>query len=436
MRTKLLLAGLVGTLMSGTALAQDTTLNLIVVDGGDATAMQAVVDAYEAANPGTTINIQSYPFAQFFQVADLRLNSDDAGIDIVYVDAPVVASYASRGFLEPFPDGTDTSSLVPGAVAAGTYDDTLYALPINSSAQVMFYNRTLFEAAGIAPPDGLLPGQSATQAQVNDLASTGRWTWEQVADAAQALTVVEDGRTVQWGFTFEQYGELYQLQPLGESLGSPVIDADGYTATGYLDGEAWTEAANFWSDLYNTWQVSPRSLGWGEAAQLFGNGQMAMFVGGTWNIPILADAGIDYGVAPHPYFEGHDVVTPTGSWYVGVNAASANKDAAFAFAQYLTTSDEGTQIWFDELAQLPTYTPLLDAISADPAFDPFPQDVFRLGVYESLNTAKPRPLTAAYGQLQDAFRTTFIDIANGVAVSDALASGVRKFESAANRVAQ
>lgn len=52
----------------------------------------------------------------------------------------------------------------------------------------------------------------------------------------------------------------------------------------------------------------------------------------------------------------------------------------------------------------------------------------------SLNTAKARPVTAAYGQLQDAFRTAFVDIANGVAVSDALASAVQKFEAAAARV--
>ncbi len=59
-----------------------------------------------------------------------------------------------------------------------------------------------------------------------------------------------------------------------------------------------------------------------------------------------------------------------------------------------------------------------------------------MGVYDSLNTAKVRPVTAAYGQLPDAFRTAFVDIANGVPVPDALSSAVQKFESAASRVAQ
>jgi multiple sugar transport system substrate-binding protein len=429
------IAGLVAGMLTTAAFAEQKTLNLIVIEGGDTAAMQAVADAYSAINPDITINLQPLPFAQFFQVADLRLRSKDAGIDIVYVDAPLVASYSSRGLLSPIDPAIDTSSLVPGSVEAGKYDGTLYALPINNSAQVLYYNKALFADAGLTPPEGLTGGASATQQQVDELASTGRWTWEQVADAAQKLTKREDGRTTQWGFTVEQFGELYQLQPFGESLGTDVVGPDGYTAKGYLDSDAWTKAATYWSNLYNQWAVSPKSLGYGEAAQLFGNGQLAMFAGGTWNLPILSATGIDYGVAPYPYFEGGKVLTPTGSWYIGVNAASANQAESFDFVRFLTTSEEGTRVWFEALNQLPVYKPLLDEISNSADFDAFPDNVFRIGVYDSLNTAKPRPVTAAYGQLQDAFRTAFVDIANGVAVSDALSSAVQKFESAAARVA-
>lgn len=429
-----IVAGLMASMLAGTALAADKTLNMVVIEGGDTTAMQAVVDAYEAAHPGVSIKLQPYPFAQFFQVAELRLRSKDTGIDLVYVDAPLLASYASRGFLSPVASSIDTSVLVPSALDAGKYDGTQFALPINNSAQVLFYNKTLFANAGITPPDGLTAGATATQAQVDVLASTQRWTWEQVADAAQKLTVKEGGRTTTYGFTVEQFGELYQLQPLGESLGTDVIGPDGYTAKGYLDSPAWVKAATYWADLYNAWGVSPKSLGYGEAAQLFGNGKLAMLAGGTWNLPILGATDVDFGVAPFPYFEGGKVLTPTGSWYVGVNAASANQTEAADFAAYLTTSPEGTKVWFDSLQQLPTYKPLLDEISTAPEYDAFPKDVFRLGVYNSLNTAKARPVTAAYGQLQDAFRTAFVDIANGVAVSDALASAVQKFEAAAARV--
>ena len=431
-----IVASMMVTMLAGTALAQDKTLNMIVIEGGDTVALQAVVDAYTAANPGIAINLQPYPFAQFFQVAELRLRSADTGIDLVYVDAPLLASYASRGFLSPIDASVDTTSLVESALDAGKFEGVQYALPINNSAQVMFYNKALFAAAGITPPEGLTAGQTASQSEIDDLAANKRWTWEQVADAAQKITVSDGGRITTYGFTVEQFGELYQLQPLGESLGTDVVAPDGVTAAGYLDSEAWTKGATFWSNLYNAWNVSPKGLGYGEAAQLFGNGQLGMMVGGTWNLPGLTASGVDYGVAPFPYFEGGKVLTPTGSWFVGVNVASANQAESLDFAKYLTTAEEGTKVWFDSLQQLPTFKPLLENISADAEFDAFPQNVFRMGVYDSLNTAKARPVTAAYGQLQDAFRTAFVDMANGVPVADALASAVQKFEAAAARVAQ
>jgi ABC-type glycerol-3-phosphate transport system substrate-binding protein len=427
--------GVLASVLTTPALAQDKTLNMVVIEGGDTTAMQAVADSYTATHPGIKINLQSYPFAQFYQVAELRLRSKDKGVDLVYVDAPLVASYASRGFLSEV-SGIDTSKLVQTSVDAGKYGGKQYALPINNSAQVLFYNKALFKAAGITPPDGLTAGESASQKEVDALASTKRWTWEQVADAARKLTVKDNGRTTQYGFSVEQFAELYQLQPFGESLGTDVIAPDGSMAEGYLDSPAWTKAATYWSNLYNAWGVSPKGLGYGEAAQLFTTGKLAMFAGGTWNLPILSATSVDYGVAPYPYFQGGKVLTPTGSWYVGVNAASADQQDAFDFAKYLTTSDEGTRVWFKSLNQLPVYKPLLDEISTSADFDKFPQDVFRLGVYDSLNTAKARPVTAAYGQLQDAFRSAFTDISNGVPVADSLKGAVQKFDSAAKRVAQ
>ena len=99
-------------------------------------------------------------------------------------------------------------------------------------------------------------------------------------------------------------------------------------------------------------------------------------------------------------------------------------------------SSEGTKIWFDQNKQLPAFKPLLDQISKAPEFNAFPQDVFRIGVYDALNTAKPRPTTVAYGQLQDAFRTAFADMSNGVPVSDALATAVDTYDAAIKRVAQ
>ena len=212
-------------------------LTLIMLAGADEEAMQEVVAAYEA-QADTTITIESYPFDQFFQVAELRLQSQDA-IDLVYVDAPLVASYASRDFLNPLPINDAETTWTGAAIASGTFRGELVAAPLNSSTQVMYFNRMLFEKHGLEMPAGIVPGESYSQEVVNQIASEQRWNWDQVVEAAQALTESEGGRTEVWGFSFEQPGNLYQLQPIGSSKGSAILSPDGLEIDGHLNSAPW-----------------------------------------------------------------------------------------------------------------------------------------------------------------------------------------------------
>ena len=75
----------------------------MVVLAEDAAKIQKVVDGYQAAHPDVTIKLQPTPWDQYFQTAELRLSSKDKSVDLVYVDVPLIASYASRGFLASRP---------------------------------------------------------------------------------------------------------------------------------------------------------------------------------------------------------------------------------------------------------------------------------------------------------------------------------------------
>ena len=386
--------------LSATAFAQ-TTLTILMIEGYDTGAMQALAEAYSADHPDVTVEVQALPWSQFFQVSELRLRSGDEGIDLIYTDAPLVASYAANGYIEPFPaelSAQAEQALVPSAITAGTFDGQIYALPMNSSAQVLYYNIDLLEQAGVTPPAGLTRGSTASAADIAALGE-GRWTFEQVAEAAAAVSGTEGGRAKPWGFAFEQFSELYAMQPLGGSLGAGVISNDTMTAAGVLDGPEWTKAATWWWDLFNTLEASPRELGFGEAPQMFINDQLAMFVGGTWNIPAVAASDVNFGIAPYPYFAGGVPTTPTGSWFLGVTAASPDSQAATDFAEYATLSEAGTSSWFASLNQLPATKALLETIASDPAFDSFPANAMRLSGYEAQTTAVPRPVTVAYSQL-------------------------------------
>jgi multiple sugar transport system substrate-binding protein len=108
-----------------------------------------------------------------------------------------------------------------------------------------------------------------------------------VVDAAKKLTkdTKGDGKIDVWGFEFDQVSRLYQLQCLGESLGGPLVSPDGLKAEGYLNSNEWIKAAQWYSDLFNKWKVSPKNVSPAESPVLFASGKVAMFVGGEWNVP-------------------------------------------------------------------------------------------------------------------------------------------------------
>jgi ABC-type glycerol-3-phosphate transport system substrate-binding protein len=124
--TSALVAAVTGLTAATGASAQQHVLNMLVLSE-DAPKIQKVAEAYQAKHPDVAIKMQSAPWDQYFQTAELRLNSKDKSVDLVYVDVPLIAGYASRGFLAPVDPNLDTSALVPSSLNAGKYDGKLFA---------------------------------------------------------------------------------------------------------------------------------------------------------------------------------------------------------------------------------------------------------------------------------------------------------------------
>ncbi|HKI59226.1 MAG TPA: sugar ABC transporter substrate-binding protein [Trueperaceae bacterium] len=419
--------------LAGTASAQttcQTTLTYLTLSEFE-TAMQPVIDAFEQRNPGICVHLEGQSFDDLFQTTQVRMRAKDSGIDILLVDQPVVAAYTALGFLAPL-DGTFSQQQLDGAwvdaaLQAGMVNGRLMAAPQDSSIQLLYFNRALFDAAGVTPPAGLVPGKTVSYADMQALADGQRWTWEQVVAAAKKLTTRSGGSTSVWGFIFGQPTELYQLQPLGASLGASILSPDGKTADGYLNGPAWVKAAGWYGDLSNGSNVSPKGVPYPQTADLFAEGKVALFAGGAWQLPKFEKSGVDFGVAPYPAFAGGKAVTPTGGWYLGVAAYSQHEQAARAFIRFLT-AEQGATLWFRSYGHFPTQQAVLDQIESDPRYTTFPDDAYLLGVYQSRHTALLRPLTPAYLQLHDIFDSAFSDIRNGADPKQALDAAVQQVD--------
>lgn len=366
-----------------------------------------VIAAYQKEHPNVTITAEKAGFNDLFQQNQIRLGAGDGSPDIVTVDAPLVASYGARGWLYPLDamfSEADRDIWVSGALETGTYNGQFLAAPQNTSTQLLFYNKALFEAAGITPP-----GEDE------------RWTWEQVAEAAKALTHDDI-----YGFNWEQTNTIYQLQPLPLSLGGQAIGDDGFTVDGVINSKEWIDALSFYSKAFNEWGFAPKSET--PAGEMFSSGKLAMFVGGSWNNLLFNwnPLSFEWGVSRHPYFADREVVIPTGSWHFGVNAKSAHAEEAAKFVHWLS-SVEGASVWWGtDSFDMPAQKAIIDSFATRPEFQTPPLYYMQVAAKEATVNPVPRPVTPGYLEYEQLLQATFDDIRNGANVEEALNTAVQR----------
>lgn len=375
-----------------------------------------VIDAFEASHPDITVEYTQIPQDQINTTLQQRLSAKDKTIDVYTVDQPRVSQLAAQGFLVDLSDlAEDTKAVVaPDQYEVNFYQDKMWALPIWTSTQMLFYNKDVLDQAGVAAPS---------------IDPADRWTWEQIADAgarAQAATGIRSG------FLFEQVENYYQLQQLAESLGggSGLTGTDNLTPD--ITNAGWVEAMDWYSGTFET-GLSPRGVGGYDTGPVFSNGNVAFFVGGPWDVGGFAqDATFDWGIAPMPYFAEGKPTTPTGSWSWGINPASEHQDAAKEFIQFASldpagnlATTEATTIIPSNLDAASEYLPKLDAAAGASS-----AGVAELITYEMANTAVARPTSVGFVQFELIMNTAFADIRNGSDVEARLEQATQELDDA------
>ena len=386
--------------------AQQTNLKVVWMGWPDNQVLPLFAE-FEKRNPAIKLSVERMPFSQIFQALEVRLNGRTGDPDIFIVDSPLTASYAARGHLMELDSLIDKSRFAPSAIAAASYNGKIYSAPFGSSMQVLYYNRALFKAAGVEPPSA-------------DIAK--RWSWEQVMEAGKAIAKPADNL---WGFSFEQQERPYQLLPLGQSLGGTALSADGFKASGFIDGPAFAEAFGFMQKMYTEAKISPPGqFDTALTPELFGAGKCAMLLGGTFIYDTMKSKfpNLDFGVAPHPAFAKGKAVTPTGAWHFGVNARSPQKQAV---AQFVTDmlSEDMNAFWF----KLRPYVPTLNAVWQREAAT-FNTDLWKIVQSEMRNTALARPATPGFREYEDILRVALRDMQAGGNVQQMLSAAAQKID--------
>jgi multiple sugar transport system substrate-binding protein len=219
--------------------------------------------------------------------------------------------------------GTTKAMFIPSLIDAFTYNGVVYGIPKDFNTLGMFYNKGLFDAAGLAYP-------------------TDNWTWTELKAAATALTDMTDTTKPVYGFCAA--GDAGRFPVFVFQNGGTVMNADFSDTT--LDSEQAIGAAKFYTDFRaNGSGVIPADIGEGWQGTVFGKGQCAMVYEGGWLIPYMKDQfpAIQYGIAhlpAGPVGEGNMIFTV--AW--GISKNTQNPDAAWKVVEFLTNEASQTTV--------------------------------------------------------------------------------------------
>ncbi len=314
-----------------------------------------------------------------------RLAAKDSSIDLMSLDPIYVPEFSQAGFLAPVPEDVAervTEGVVPSAVEGATWDDELVAVPFWANTQLLWYRKSVAEAAG--------------------LDMTQPVTWEQIVTAAQD----QDVELGVQGIRAEAL--TVWLNSLIESAGGSVIvdnADDPDTLELGLDTEAGKQAAEVMRLVADSGQAGAAFSTEDESASAAEfEGERGGFMVNYPFVYAQAVSGVeggtldqatldDYGWALYPQVvAGEPSAPPLGGIDLGVGAYSKNVDYAYEAAECITSDDNQAYYMINEGNPASSV-----AVYDDPeVIEKLPMaDTIR----QSLEQAAPRPQTAYYNEV-------------------------------------
>jgi multiple sugar transport system substrate-binding protein len=342
-------------------------------DPAEIDTQKKLVESFEALNPSISVDVTVADWDSYWEKLLTGL-AGGAAPDVFAMDGPLFPDYQARDVLldlQPFidRDGYDTGQLVEQAVdILKGPDGHQFGLPRDLNTIALYYNKKMFDAAGIPYPDDT-------------------WDWAKLVEVGKQLTLDSngDGKTDQWGlYTETSDMENYWLSLVWQN-GGDFFAADGKT-TALTTPEA-SGGIQFLQDLIYKDKILAEPAIFAETGDAFEQGLAAMEINGSWLVPTDTAAGLDFGIAAIPKGPAGRItsVNPTGAVaYKGTKSP----DAAWEFIKYLSSPPAQEQ-----LMQLHASLPVNKEVLAGPYATSFDgAKVFA----DSLAYAKPKPSFKGY----------------------------------------
>lgn len=299
-----------------TETAEGNTLSLwTIFTGSDGDVLREIISDYNESNEdGITVEVDIMDNSTLQSKLPSAVSSG-TGPDFVLVGIEYIEEYVNNGILEPIDDfweatGTNEDNYYENVVAKSYVGGTLYGVPMQYNLQYLYYNKDMFEAAGI---------------------KSAPTTFEELEEDAKALTDAEKG---QYGLACPtDFG--YYVQYLWGN-GGDVINTE--TSENLLNSDTNIETLTWLQQLAK--DVSPEGITSAEADTMFQSGQLAMCIAGPWNINILNNLGVNYGIAAMPAGSDGAYSAEGGCAYmVPAGTDPGTKEAVYKFMAHWLTDD-------------------------------------------------------------------------------------------------
>lgn len=362
------------------------TYSNFISNGGNENNLKTIVEAFEKENPGITVDVQTAAYADYFT----KLQTDLAAgteTDVFDVDAGSFANIQANGVLSEM-SGVDDSKYRTSVLDSYKVDGKQYGLPTSFSNVVLFYNKDLFDAAGVEYP-------------------TSAWTWADEKAAAEKLTNKDAGV---WGdYQPVSYYEYYKAV---QQAGGTFLNADNSASD--VDSVAGKKAADWIAGKSGT--VMPTAAdGAGTAdfdTNLFKEGKLAMWHSGIWMISLVGELPFGWDIAVEP--GDTQKASATFSNAVVISKNSKHQEAAQKWADYLTSSKTMVDTRLSAGWELP---PVADDTLLKPYLEKTPP-ANRQAVFDSLEHIAVAPqLGTNAQQIQDDVTKSLGEIAAGRATT-------------------
>ena len=308
----LLLAAML-VLLAIPAMAEDQVITVVTWDATTTPYLAAQKEAFEAANPGVKIEYVDVASQDYAVKTTTMLEGGDKSDVYMIKEIDNLINWQAQGFAAPLDTADYDMSGFVGTEANYAVDGVQYAIPFRSDFWVLFYNKDLFDAAGVEYP-------------TNDM------TWDQYAELAKKMTNAEK----------QIYGTHYHTW-LSAVANWAVCDG-----VNTLADKEYSDLLYFYK-LYQDLEDSGACMSFADlkAAGLhysgaFANGNIAMMPMGYWYVSTLigynkdGTCSFNWGITAVPHLEG----VPAGSSFGNltgamINAKSENKDLAWKYVAWL-----------------------------------------------------------------------------------------------------